>query len=264
MKHNQILITITDLGIIDDLKKLGISKYVFPLKGFCVGIPNTFYIDEINEKGYIYINRILDNDSIEKLKNIKEEITANENIIGIIFDDLGIINIFKDTSLEKILYMTHFLSSTMEVNAYLEYVDSLILSTDITLEEIKKITRNSNKEVSIFTFGLVSCMYSRRKLISNYCDFHKLPFKNPLNISIDNSNFKLYEEDEGTIIYYDKYLYDEHLFEVEAKYYFFYPLFLDNKEIIELLKGNLANIPISNHFLYKNTIYKIKGGEIDA
>ena len=57
---------------------------------------------------------------------------------------------------------------------------------------------------------------------------------------------------------------EKHLFEVEAKYYFFHPLFLDNKKIIELLKGNLANIPISNHFLYKNTIYKIKGGEIDA
>ena len=77
MKHNQILITITDLGIIDDLKKLGISKYVFPLKGFCVGIPNTFYIDEINEKGYIYINRILDNDSIEKLNNFALNLEQN-------------------------------------------------------------------------------------------------------------------------------------------------------------------------------------------
>ena len=52
MKHNQILITITDLKIIDELKKLGISNYVFPLKGFCVGIPNTFYVDEINVNYY--------------------------------------------------------------------------------------------------------------------------------------------------------------------------------------------------------------------
>lgn len=264
MKHNQILITITDLKIIDELKKLGISNYVFPLKGFCVGIPNTFYVDEINVPSYIYINRILDNKDIDELKNIKSEILANDNIIGVIFDDLGIYNVFKDTKLEKILYLTHFLCSTKEVNTYLEYMDSVILSTDLTLEEQKNIANNSNKNVSLFTFGLVSSMYSRRKLVSNYCDFYKKTVINPLIINIGNNKFKLYEQEEGTIIYYNDYLYDKKIFDIKAKYYFYHPIFLANEKIIDVLKDNMDDIDVSSHFLYKNTIYKVKGGEIDA
>ena len=264
MKHDQILITITDLKIIDELKKLGISNYVFPLKGFCVGIPNTFYVDEIKEASYIYLNRILDNKGIEELKSIKNEILANDNIRGIIFDDLGIYNVFKDTKLEKILYLTHFLCSTKEVNTYLEYMDSVILSTDLTLEEINNISNNAKKRVSIFTFGLLSSMYSRRKLISNYCDFYNVSFTNPLTISIGNNKFKLYEQEEGTIIYYNDYLYDKKIFDINAKYYFYHPIFLVNEKIIDVLKDNTDDINVSSHFLYKNTIYKVKGGEIDA
>ena len=49
MKNN-FLVTINNLEDIEKLKELGIKNYAFPLKGFCVGIPNTFLIADIKDK----------------------------------------------------------------------------------------------------------------------------------------------------------------------------------------------------------------------
>ena len=38
MKKDKILITINNLDDINKLNELGITKYVFPLKDFCVGM----------------------------------------------------------------------------------------------------------------------------------------------------------------------------------------------------------------------------------
>lgn len=258
MKQNKILITIEDISIIDDLKKLGIEHFVFPLKGFCVGIPNTFLVNEINTEGFIYLNRILDNKGIDELKKIKEDIINNSFIKGIIFDDLGILNIFKDTKLEKILYLSHFLSSSLEINEYLKYVDTVILSTDITLEELKSISANAIKKISLFTFGLVSTMYSRRLLITNYTKYHNLESTNKLIINNNNDSFILYENEYGTMVYYDKYLYDKNLWDIDALYYFYHPIFLSSKDVLSVLNENFDNIKTDTGFLYKETIYKIK------
>lgn len=256
MKTNKILITITDIDLIKEYEKLGIYNYVFPLKGFTVGIPNTFLSSEINYNGFIYINRILDNKGIDDLKSIKEDILNNKNIIGIIFDDLGVYEVFKDTKLEKILFLTHGMNNKLDVNIYLKLVDSVILSTDLTYQELSRIV-DYNNNVSIFTFGLISTMYSRRYLIKNYCDFYNLDYKNPLSISNTNIEFIMYENVYGTLIYNSSYLYDENLFKLDCKYYFYNPIFLSNKDILDVLNNNI-NINTSTHFLYKETIFKVK------
>ena len=67
MENKKILITINDLKDINRLKKLGITNYVYPLKDFCVGYPNTFLISDIPNDGYVLVNRILDNKGILEL-----------------------------------------------------------------------------------------------------------------------------------------------------------------------------------------------------
>ena len=207
---------------------------------------------------FIYINRIFDNKGIDELKELKETIINNVNIKGVIFDDLGVLNIFKDTKLEKILYLSHFLSSTLEVNEYLNYVDSVILSTDVTLEELKSISDNAIKKISLFTFGLVSTMYSRRYLVTNYTKYHNLESTNKIIVKNGSNEFILYENEYGTMVYHDHYLYDEKLFDIDSKYYFYHPIFLNNQEVLNVLDGNLKDIKTDTGFLYKETIYKVK------
>lgn len=258
MKNKDILITINNINDIEKLKELGITKYVFPLKNFCVGIPNTFLVSEIPCDGYIFINRILDNESIDELKEIVKKLP--KNIKGIIFDDLGIYEIIKSINIEKILYLSHFNCNSKSINIYLEYVDSVIISTDITLEEIKEIINNVNKKIGLFTFGYVGVMYSRRLLIDNYTKFHNLSYQNPVVIKNTDKEFIVYENEFGTYFYHKNIFEGRELFDLDANHYFINSTFLELDDIIKFL--NNEKIPNSDKgFLYTETIYKLKGDE---
>ena len=259
MKTNKILITINNKDEIEELKKLGITNYVFPLKDFCVGIPNTFFSEEIPDNSYIYINRILDNEGIDKLKEVI--INLKSKIKGIIFDDLGIIEVIKDLNIEKILYLTHFNCNSESVNIYLDYVDTVILSTDITKEEIEYIIKNSKKDISLFIFGYISTMYSRRLLLNNYSEYYNIEKRNPLVIENNNDKFIVYENNYGTIFYYNKIFNGLELFNLKAKYYFINSVFLNINDIENILNNNIDYLDTSKHFLYKETIYKLKDGD---
>lgn len=258
MKTNKIIITINDIKDIQKLKKLGIINYAFPLKDFCVGIPNTFLISEIKD-GYIYINRILDNDGIDKLKDIINNI--DNSVKGIIFDDLGVLEVIKDLNIEKILYLSHFNCNSKSVNIYLDYVDTVILSTDITEDEIKYIIDNSKKEISLVVFGYISSMYSRRLLLDNYSLFYNIEKKNPLHIKNDNNEFLVYENNYGTVLYYNKIFNGIDLMKYDAKYYFINGVFLTTNDIENTLNNKIDYLNTSRHFLDKETIYKLKDGE---
>lgn len=259
MKNNKILITINNLNEINKLKELGITHYVFPLKHFCVGIPNTFLVSQIPCDGYLYINRILDNVGIDELRKILGDLPSN--IKGIIFDDLGIYELIKDKNIEKILYLSHFNTNSQSVNIYLDLVDSVILSTDITKEEIEYIISNTNKEIILYTFGYVGTMYSRRLLIDNYSKYYNIAKENKVVIKNDDKEFVVYENDYGTYFYHNKIFNGLELMEKSAKYYFFNTVFLNFEDIKKVLEGNINDLNTDKGFLYQETIYKLKGGD---
>ena len=258
---NKILITINNLDDISKLKELGITKYAFPLKDFCVGIPNTFLVSEIKEEGYLFINRILDNDGIDKLKVILSNLP--HNIIGIIFDDLGILNIIKDSKIEKILYLSHFNTNSKSINIYLDYVDTVIVSTDITKKEIEHIIKSTKKEITLFVFGYVGAMYSRRLLLDNYSKFHKIEKINPLVINNTDHKFLVYENNYGTYFYHNKIFNGLELMQLNAKYYFINSVFLTILDIENILNNKLDNLNWDKGFLERKTIYKLKEGTDD-
>ncbi len=257
MKNKNILITINDLKDIEDLKELGIENYVFPLKDFCVGIPNTFLISEIpldvRSHSYLYLNRVLDNAGIDNFK-LLENI---ESFKGIIFDDLGIIPLVKDLKIEHILYLSHFNTNKESIKIYLEYVDSVILSSDITYEETKEIV-TSIPNVSLFILGYPMAMYSRRLLIDNYTKFHHLEKKNPLVIKNSSQEFLVYENEYGTCFYHMPVFNGLSLRNLDCKYYFISSAFLDIKDVIAILNGE-SKMETDDGFLNKETIYKLKG-----
>ena len=261
MKNDNILITINNLEDINKLKELGITKFVFPLKEFCAGIPNTFLISEIPCDGYIFVNRVLDNKGIDELRKILSNLPGN--IKGIIFDDLGIFELIKDLTIEKIIYLSHFNTNSESVNIYLDLVDSVILSTDITKKEIEYIINKTKKGITLFTFGYVGVMYSRRKLIDNYSKFYNIKKENPIVIDNTGHKFLVYENNYGTYFYYNKVFNGLELMDLNAKYYFINSVFLNIQELENILKGNIEGIDCDNGFLYQETIYKLKGGTND-
>ena len=168
MERINKLVTVTNREIIDDLRNIPNVTLVYPLKSFCVGYTDYFDILEIDD--YVLVNRILDDNDLDKL----ESILNSSNIKGIVFDDLGIIDIVANLDITKILLLDHLATNTKSINYYLEYVDSVVVSNDLTEEEIRNIVANVSKPLVINVFGLKTLMYSRRLLLSNYEMYHNL------------------------------------------------------------------------------------------
>lgn len=242
---------------IEILKQNGIDKFIYPLFSFCVGVEKEFKLEDIKEENaYLLINRVLDSKSINKLKSLLDNL--NNNIKGIIFEDVGIIELAKNLKVEKILYYTHFACNYMSVNEYLKYVDTLILPQDITEDEIKEIIQKADKKVSLYVFGYIPSMYSRRSLVSNYAKHFNIPKTNPLKIQSGNNDFLLMENDYGTFAYKMPYYNALRLLKYDAKYYIYFPIFLSEKDLINLAKDDVSNLEYDYGFLDTKTIYKIK------
>lgn len=266
MKLNNLLVTVNNLEIINDLKKVGVSTFLFPLKGYTVGFPNTYEIKDINEENsYIFINRLLPSSDIDSLKEILSNLP--NNIKGIMFDDLGVLEIIKDFNIEKNLYLNHFSTNFESINYFLEYVDSLVISTDITKEEIETILNKTTKPLIIYGFGYVPVMYSRRLLLSNFNKHFNLENKNTANIKdkMANNKFFAFENEYGTVLFHHIPSNSLEIKHDNIYYYLINTTFLKDNEVLELLNNikedKEINIAYDRGFLDKATIYKLKDGD---
>lgn len=263
---NKLLYIVNDKEIIDDLKKVGVKNFLFPLKDFCVGFNNTYDFDEIENESFIFINRILDNESLDLLE--KKLNDNRDKIKGIVYDDFGVLYLINKLKLNVITinYQNHFGTNYQSINENLKYNDSVVVSTDITKKEIEEILKKVEKEVCIFLFGLIPVMYSRRTLLTNFSKEFNIPTKNNVLIDekISKNKFIMVENEFGTVGYQRNYYDGLELLNLEnIKYFLVNPLFLSDKEQIQLIsdiknKKLTLNIPNDKGFLYKETIYKLK------
>ena len=257
MERVKKLVTATNKDIISDLSKYENIEFLYPLKSFCVGYELEFDISEID--GYILVNRLLTNKELEKLRTI----LLNSKVKGIVFDDLGVIEIVKDLNIVKILLLSHIANNYNSINYYLDYVDSVVISNDITEEEIKEILQSSKKELVLNVFGLNMLMYSRRHLLSNYAIHHKLNCEKKIDAFINEKYFVIYENEFGTTFYAKKYYNGLRLLNSKnVLYYWYNPVFLEKDKILQVvLADNITNIENDSGFLEQKTIYKLKGDD---
>ena len=205
---SNILIYVDDINHIDDYRKAGVSAFLFALEGYSVGY-NTYSLESINNNEvsnkYVMINRVLDCESVDNLKEVLPKLT---NVKGIVYEDIAVYNLVKDLglNLEMIFYQNHFGTNSNSVNFWLDRVDSMFISNEITKEEISTIVSNASKEVVLHLFGFNQVMYSRRKLLSNWSEFFDIDKKNT-NLLTDRATkvqFRAMENEYGTVMYSGK------------------------------------------------------------
>lgn len=234
---------------------------LFPLKGFCVGFLHEFAVQDIPSDSYIYVNRLLDTPSILALKNILEKYSFK----GIVFEDLGILELIKSLalSLETIFYPTHAITSVQTLNTYLEYVDTAVISLDITKEETKEMITKANKPLSYYIFGPLPYMYSRRTLLTNYEKNFALKEnkRKLLEDEVTHKTFKAIENAYGTVLF-DENMYDGRIFlEEKSVKHFIINFDWEKEEINEsyfedfLKQKDMSKT--TDGFLNKKTIYRL-------
>ncbi|MBQ3021093.1 MAG: U32 family peptidase [Bacilli bacterium] len=260
MKKEKILINIEKLFDIEEYKKIGINNFLFAVDYFSIGY-NSFKLDELKDldcKKYLLINRIFNNDDVEKFKNIKEELKSFD---GIIFEDIAVYNILKNSSINLIWNQTHFATNYSSINYWLNNLYSVVLSNEITKEEVSDILERVNKPVIVNVFGKNIVMYSRRKLLTNFNEHFKIENVNSvlLNESITNNKFDTFESEFGTLLFSDyfniinylKYFNNDNIL-----YYLIYPKGLSIDVINNVINGDNVN-KYNDGFMNKKTIYKL-------
>lgn len=250
------------LAVTKDLLELKVKNlnFLFPIEGYSVGFQDVFKISEIKtEEAYLYINRTLDKESSsslkEKLKNL------SQNIVGIGFNDLGLISIAKELNLQvKLIYMNnHNTTNKASINDYLEYVDSVLISTDITEEEIKTILTEAKKPLVLPYFGMVEVMCSRRRLLTNFQTEFGLELKNEqvLFENISKNPFHIVENEYGTVFYKDTFLDSRNIEHEKIEFYYINGLNLTKEDIIKIINKEKIEKTESG-FLNKKTYYRLK------
>ena len=263
MKKDKVLLLTTDLNNISKYQKEGLNNFLFALKGYSIGY-NSFLFDEIKDidgNVYILINRLLTDTDIDEF--LKLDIPSN--VKGFIIEDIGLIEVI-DKKYEIIIYENHLNNNYETINIMLESSNSLVISSDITLEEINTILEKTNKPLVLFTFGKQMVMYSRRYLVSNYLKEYDLDLSDELiaRETVSKHEFDLKENEYGTAVFYNKYLdYRSVLDNLDDSKIKYYLVDTSNLSINEV--KNIINLKEVNNttdgFLYKKTVYKV--GDLD-
>lgn len=265
MISNNILIYVDDIGHINDYRKAGVSAFLFALDGFSVGY-NTYSLEEIKNidvsNKYIIINRMLDCDDVDNLKNVLRNI---KGIKGIVYEDIAVYRLALDLNLdvELIFYQNHFGTNVHSVNFWLDRVDSMFVSNEITKDEIGLIAKEAIKPVCVNLYGYNQVMYSRRLLLSNWSEEFNVPYKNT-NVLEDKAThvkFRAMENKFGTVMYSDKIFNGKDLMELSnIKFFYVNTMMIEHSIVMDFLRNIMAHTSIQEDdgFLNRETIYKLK------
>ena len=260
MKKEKILVNIENLNEIDKYKKIGINNFLFAVNEFSIGY-NSFKLDDIKNitgNKFLYINKILNCDDVNKLKEMVEEFLLFD---GIIFEDIAVYNIFKDKNINLIWNQNHFATNYSSLNYWLELVDSVVISNELTNLEVNDILNKSNKNLILNVFGKSPVMYSRRTLLSNFNkNFNLNDNKNViLNEPLTNNAFNAIENEFGTILFNNTHFnlipYLNELNNEKILYYLIFPNGLEFNEVNNYINGKINGT--TDGFRNKKTIYKL-------
>jgi len=298
----KIIVHPSKLAEIDKLLKTNIDGLVIGIDKFSINQSFTFAIDKISEviklikqagkEVFINLNKNVYSTEIEDLKD-NLEILSKENINGIFFEDVSVLNIVKQNNLNIPLCIakTHQVNSYYNCNYwYKEGCKYALLSNEITLNEILEVRKNTDISIITTVYGYSPMITSSRSLITNYFNYIDVEKKDDfyyVHESQKNKYYPIVEKNGETSIFKDAvfdaskefstfiennidyvfingYLVDE---------YNFLPIvdsFLqirDNHTEEKIVENNvskikeLSNNNVDSGFLYNPTIYKVKNNE---
>lgn len=275
-------------------KETGSDIFILGLEDYSINYPNVS-LKELKElsskyKIFVSINKNIFNNELVDLKEKLIEL-SNLPIIGILFYDLGVLNIVRENNIQVDLvwHQTHMVTNYNTCNFYYEKgVKYGFLANEITLEEILEIKKRTDMKLMVECFGYPIMSHSRRMLLTNYFkSIGKEKENRVYHLENMNENYLLKESKNGASILCGKVingtipLFD--LVENNIDYVVLDMQEVDNEvgkkvlstyrniiknynTITENEKNSMINdmnqlIGDNTNFFYKKTIYKVKKGD---
>ena len=111
----------------------------------------------------------------EKVKKILIELD-NYKIKGVLYYDVAVLNIYRSLKLKYDLVWgcEHYATNYNTINYWHSFgVNYAYLSSDITLQEIIDITKNTKSKLMVNLFGYLPMFVSKRHIVKNYLNYFK-------------------------------------------------------------------------------------------
>lgn len=264
-----------------------IDGVIVGLEKLCVNMPYDYSFDEVkeiiklckenNKEIFISLNKNIFNKELDYLKEMLI-FFDKEMVDGILYYDISIVNIKDELKLDIPLVWSqeHLTTNYLTINFWKDFGASYtLLSNEITLEEIKEISKNTDSKLMFNAFGYLPMFVSRRNLVKNYLETFNLKDDSKINyISKEGKIYQIIDTEDGTIAYSDKVLNAiEEVTKLDLDYVVLNSFSIDEKifnKVVTLFRNvNSKNAKESKEkidsmldtylgFLYNETIYKVK------
>lgn len=290
----KFIIIPNDIKELDLYKNKGADTFIFGLEDYCINYPS-LSLEKIKElsqdtKLFIAINKNIFNSELEDVKNKLIELSKLP-ILGVLYYDLGILNIVKNENIpiDLVWHQTHMVTNYNTCNYYYDKgVKYGYLANEITLDEILEINQRTSMNLMVQVFGYPIMSHSRRSLLSNYFKSLGKEKENRIyHLKEKEDTYLLKENKDGASILFGKLingtkpLFDliqnnisygildmqEVDFEVGEKVYEKFSYILNhiseisNEEQEKIIFDMNKLIGDSTNFFYMKTIYKVKKGD---
>ena len=166
---------------------------------------------------YIQVNGYIEESQLDDLKIwLNQCISLNPK--GFYFNDFAVYNHLKEVNYSgEIIYSPEtILTNAMDIDVLLELVDRVVLSKELTLDEIVQLMSLYPNKIEAFGLGYGLMSFSKRPLVRNYLDEISVQKEvlNHTDLVIKESKrdqfFPILEENQGTSIFLDTVLFPKH------------------------------------------------------
>ena len=252
---------------------------------FCIDIEELDLLNKLKGKDiFISLNKNMHNKDLKVVKEILIKLN-NYNIKGVLYYDAGVLNIYNklDLNYDLVWSQEHLTTNYNTIN----YWNSMgsgyaYISSDITEEEIIKITEKSNSKLLVTLFGYLPMFVSKRHIVKNYLEYFKLNDESNVNyIEKEAKTYPIIDNSIGTQVYSNNILNGIksslnidvdyivlNSFQVELdKFMSVTQMFKTiNKDNVEEYNDKINNMftNVDNGFLNTKTIYRVKRNDKKA
>ena len=256
---------------------------ILSIDNFSVNSRYTLSINEIkdiikiipNKEVFISINKNIENNELDELESIL--LSLNElNIKGVLYSDVALVTYKDKLNYDLVWAQEHLVTNYETINYWHDLgVNYAYLSSDLNINEINIITKNTDVKLMANIFGYQSMFVSKRHIVKNYL--------NNFNIK-DNSKIHYMQKEGKTYPIVDAnytYVFANNIFNgikeyynMNVDYYVVNGFLIDNEKLTKVLSiiGNITkeNVEdsslqvmdiftnIDTGFLYKDVVSKVK------
>ena len=172
---------------------------------FCIDIEELDLLNKLKDKDiFISLNKNMHNKDLEVVKEILIKLN-NYNIKAVLYYDIGVLNIYNklDLNYDLVWSQEHLTTNYNTINYWNSKGSKYAyISSDITEEEIKKITEKSKSKLLVTLFGYLPMFVSKRHIVKNYLEYFKLDDESNINyIEKEDKTYPIIDNSIGTQVY---------------------------------------------------------------